>query len=134
TLVAVQPLLSSSRSAKRSLPPLQLVAWLVVGRKPVPVERPVRVSPLVRAARADLGGNALNDAIAVRPAFGLARGLVTVDSKGVDGAVNGIAGILGFTSGRLRRWQTGFVRSYALSMLFGGIVVIAALMAVGIPS
>ncbi|MGW1677224.1 NADH-quinone oxidoreductase subunit L [Saccharopolyspora sp. NPDC002376] len=111
-----------------------LIAWLVVGRKPVPVERPMRVSPLVRAARADLGGNALNNAVAVRPAFGLARGLVTVDTKGVDGAVNGIAGILGFTSNRLRRWQTGFVRSYALSMLFGGIVVIAALMAVGIPS
>ncbi|MFF5352765.1 NADH-quinone oxidoreductase subunit L [Saccharopolyspora hirsuta] len=111
-----------------------LIAWLVVGRKPVPVERPARVSPIVRAARADLGGNALNDAIAVKPAFGLARGLVTVDEKGVDGAVNGVAGVLGFTSGRLRRWQTGFVRSYALSMLFGGIVVIAALMAVGIPT
>ncbi|MER7012346.1 NADH-quinone oxidoreductase subunit L [Saccharopolyspora sp. NPDC000359] len=111
-----------------------LVAWLVVGRKPVPVERPVRVSPVVRAARADLGGNALNNAIAVKPAFGLARGLVTVDNKGVDGAVNGLAGVLGFTSGRLRRWQTGFVRSYALSMLFGGVVVIAALMAVGIPT
>nr|WP_184729026.1 NADH-quinone oxidoreductase subunit L [Saccharopolyspora phatthalungensis] len=111
-----------------------LIAWLVVGRKPVPVERPQRVSPIVRAARADLGGNALNNALAVRPAFGLARGLVTVDSRGVDGAVNGIAGFLGFSSGRLRRWQTGFVRSYALSMLFGGIVVIAALMVVGIPT
>nr|WP_218888690.1 NADH-quinone oxidoreductase subunit L [Saccharopolyspora hordei] len=111
-----------------------LVAWLLVGRKPVPVERPVRVSPIVRAARADLGGNALNNAIAVRPAFALARGLVTVDDKGVDGAVNGIAGVLGFSSGKLRRWQTGFVRSYALSMLFGGVVVVAALMAVGIPT
>ncbi len=111
-----------------------LIAWLVVGRKPVPVERPERVSPIVRAARADLGGNALNNFLAVRPTFGLARGLVTVDQKGVDGTVNGIAGFLGFSSGRLRRLQTGFVRSYALSMLFGGILVIAALMAVGIPT
>ncbi|MEV6230179.1 NADH-quinone oxidoreductase subunit L [Saccharopolyspora shandongensis] len=111
-----------------------LIAWLVVGRKPVPVERPERVSPIVRAARADLGGNALNNALAVRPTFGLSRGLVTVDRKGVDGAVNGIAGFLGFSSGRLRRLQTGFVRSYALSMLFGGILLIAALMAVGIPT
>lgn len=111
-----------------------LIAWLVVGRKPVPVERPERVSPIVRAARADLGGNALNNVLAVRPTFGLARGLVTVDQKGVDGTVNGIAGFLGFSSGRLRRLQTGFVRSYALSMLFGGILVIAALMAVGIPT
>lgn len=111
-----------------------LIAWLVVGRKPVPVERPERVSPIVRAARADLGGNALNNLLAVRPTFGLARGLVAVDQKGVDGTVNGIAGFLGFSSGRLRRLQTGFVRSYALSMLFGGILVIAALMAVGIPT
>ncbi|MCI2417061.1 NADH-quinone oxidoreductase subunit L [Saccharopolyspora sp. K220] len=111
-----------------------LIAWLVVGRKPVPVERPVRVSPIVRAARADLGGNALNNLLAVRPTFGLSRGLVTVDDKAVDGTVNGIVGFLGFSSGRLRRLQTGFVRSYALSMLFGGIVVIAALLAVGIPT
>ncbi|MGP4015247.1 NADH-quinone oxidoreductase subunit L [Saccharopolyspora sp. 5N708] len=111
-----------------------LIAWLVVGRKPVPVQRPVRVSPIVRAARADLGGNALNNALAVRPTFGLARGLVTVDDKAVDGTVNGIVGFLGFSSGRLRRLQTGFVRSYALSMLFGGILVIAALLAVGIPT
>ena len=111
-----------------------LIAWLVVGRKPVPVERPAKVSPVVRAARADLGGNALNDLVAVRPTFGLTKGLLAVDRKGVDGTVSGIAALLTFSSDRMRRWQTGFVRSYALSMLFGGIVVIAALMAVGIPS
>ncbi|MCX0175221.1 hypothetical protein NMW34_27495, partial [Escherichia coli] len=33
-----------------------LLAWLVVGRRPVPEARPQRVSPLVRAARADLYG------------------------------------------------------------------------------
>lgn len=111
-----------------------VIAWLVVGRKPVPVERPAKVSPVVRAARADLGGNALNDLVAVRPTFGLTKGLLAVDRKGVDGTVSGIAALLTFSSGRMRRWQTGFVRSYALSMLFGGVVVIAALMAVGIPT
>ncbi|WP_425441975.1 NADH-quinone oxidoreductase subunit L [Saccharopolyspora flava] len=111
-----------------------LIAWLVVGRKPVPVQRPEKVSPVVRAARADLGGNKFNDLLAVRPTFGLTKGLLAVDRKGVDGTVSGIAALLAFSSGRMRRWQTGFVRSYALSMLFGGVVVIAALMAVGIPS
>ncbi len=111
-----------------------VIAWLVVGRKPVPVERPAKVSPVVRAARADLGGNAFNDLLAVRPTFGLTKGLLAVDRKGVDGTVSGVAALLTFSSGRMRRWQTGFVRSYALSMLFGGVVVIAALMAVGIPT
>jgi len=30
----------------------------------------------------------------------------------------------------MRRWQTGFVRSYALSMLLGGVLVLGALLAV----
>ena len=110
-----------------------LVAWLLIGRKPVPVQRPQRVSPVVRAARADLYGNALNNGLVVLPTRFLTRGLVTVDRKGVDGAVNGIAGMLGYGSSRMRRWQTGFVRSYALSMLAGGVLLIAALMAVGMP-
>ena len=53
-----------------------------------------------------------------------------MDNKGIDGIVNGTAALLGGTSGRLRRLQTGFVRSYALGMLGGGIVVIAFLVAV----
>jgi NADH-quinone oxidoreductase subunit L len=48
----------------------------------------------------------------------------------VDGLVNGSAALLGGTSGRMRRLQTGFVRSYALSMLGGSVLVIGALLAV----
>ena len=44
--------------------------------------------------------------------------------------VNGMAAALGGSSGRLRRLQTGFVRSYALSMLGGSVLVIGALLAV----
>jgi NADH-quinone oxidoreductase subunit L len=107
-----------------------LVAWLVVGRNPVPVVRPERVSVPVAAARADLYANAINEAIIARPGTWLTRALVFVDNKGIDGIVNGTAALLGGTSGRLRRLQTGFVRSYALGMLGGGIVVIAFLVAV----
>jgi NADH-quinone oxidoreductase subunit L len=55
---------------------------------------------------------------------------VFLDNKGVDGVVNGTAALLGGTSGRMRRLQTGFVRSYALSMLAGGVLVIGALLVV----
>jgi NADH-quinone oxidoreductase subunit L len=107
-----------------------LVAYLTVGRQRTPVERPERVSLPVRAARRDLYANAINEAVIARPGTWLTRALVFVDNRGVDGVVNGTAALLGGSSGRLRRLQTGFVRSYALSMLGGGVLVIAALLAV----
>ncbi|MEU4802214.1 NADH-quinone oxidoreductase subunit L [Actinosynnema sp. NPDC023587] len=107
-----------------------LVAWLLFGRRPQPVTRPQRVSFPVRAARADLYGNALNETLFARPGTWLTRALVFVDNKGVDGLVNGSAALLGGSSGRLRRLQTGFVRSYALSMLLGAIFVLGALLMV----
>ncbi len=107
-----------------------LTAFLIFGRSAQPVTRPERVSFPVRAARADLYGNHLNEALLARPGVWLARALVFFDNRGVDGLVNGIAAGLGGSSGRLRRTQTGFVRSYALSMLGGSILVIAALLMV----
>jgi NADH-quinone oxidoreductase subunit L len=107
-----------------------LVAYLLVGRRPTPVQRPEPVAWPVRAARRDLYANAINEALVARPGTWLARALVFVDNKGVDGIVNGMAALLGGTSGRMRRMQTGFVRSYALSMLGGGVLLIAALLAV----
>jgi NADH-quinone oxidoreductase subunit L len=107
-----------------------LAAWLFVGRQDVPVERPVNVSGLVLAARKDLYGNSLNETLVARPGTWLSRALVFVDNRGVDGAVNGLSALLGGASGRLRRLQTGFVRSYALSMLGGTLLLVAALVLV----
>jgi NADH-quinone oxidoreductase subunit L len=107
-----------------------LIAILTVGRHRTPVERPQRVSFPVRAARRDLYANAINETLIARPGTWLSRALVYLDNRGVDGIVNGTAALLGGSSGRLRRMQTGFVRSYALSMLAGSVVVIAALLAV----
>lgn len=107
-----------------------LIAWLVVGRRDVPVVKPDPVSFPVRAARKDLYGNALNEALVAKPGTWLARALVYVDNKGVDGLVNGIAAALGGSSGRLRRMQTGFVRSYAASILGGTVLILVAFLAV----
>jgi NADH-quinone oxidoreductase subunit L len=107
-----------------------LIAYLTVGRHPTPVQRPEPVSLPVRAARRDLYANAINEAVIARPGTWLTRALVFVDNRGVDGAVNGTAALLGGSSGRLRRLQTGFVRSYALSMLGGSVLVVAALLMV----
>jgi NADH-quinone oxidoreductase subunit L len=107
-----------------------LIAYLVVGRRPTPVQRPEPVSLPVQAARRDLYANAINEALIARPGTWLTRALVFLDNRGVDGVVNGTAALLGGSSGRLRRLQTGFVRSYALSMLGGSVLVVAALLAV----
>jgi NADH-quinone oxidoreductase subunit L len=106
------------------------IAFLVYGRSPVPAVAPTRVSPLTKAARQDLYGDAVNEAVFMRPGQYLTRSLVYLDNRGVDGAVNGVAAFVGGTSGRVRRWQTGFVRSYALSMLGGSALVVLALLAV----
>ena len=107
-----------------------LGAWWAFGLRPVPRIRPVNVSPITVAARRDLYGNAFNETVFMRPGMWLDRFLVWLDNRGVDGAVNGVAAGFGGGSGRLRRLQTGFVRSYALSMLGGSLLVVASLLAV----
>ncbi|MGH3435390.1 MAG: NADH-quinone oxidoreductase subunit L [Sciscionella sp.] len=107
-----------------------LAAWLFVGRRTVPVLRPARVSAVVQAARANLYGDALNETLVATPGIWLSRALVFADNKGVDGAINGLSAGFGGGSGRLRRWQTGFVRSYALSMFGGCFLLVAALLLV----
>jgi len=91
---------------------------------------PQPAGALVTAARANLYGDAINEALFEKPGRWLTRALVYVDSRGVDGLVNGLAAAVGGGSGRLRRLQTGFVRSYALSMLVGVVLIVAAFMAV----
>jgi NADH-quinone oxidoreductase subunit L len=106
------------------------VAYAVFGRRPVPATEPTRVSPITVAARRNLYADAFNETVLMRPGMWLDRFLVWFDNRGVDGAVNGLAAAFGGGSGRLRRLQTGFVRSYALSMLGGSVLVVAALLAV----
>jgi len=105
------------------------IAWLQYGARPVPRQAP-RGSFVTVAARKDLYGDAINESLLMRPGQWLTRLAVFFDNKGVDGIVNGLAALIGGTSGRVRRLQTGFVRSYALSMFFGAAVVVAALLAV----
>jgi NADH-quinone oxidoreductase subunit L len=105
------------------------IAWAMYGRVPVPALAP-RGSVLTHAARADLYGDAFNESVLMRPGQWLTRLSVFFDSRGVDGLVNGLAATIGGTSGRLRRLQTGFVRSYALSMLIGAVLLVAGLLVV----
>ena len=106
-----------------------LAAWTMYGRVEVPAIAPPG-SLLTRAARQDLYGDAFNESVLMRPGQWLTRLSVYFDSRGIDGAVNSSAAAVGGSSGRLRRIQTGFVRTYALSMFFGAVLLVAALLAV----
>ncbi len=99
-------------------------------RQGTALEEQPTANPLVLAARRNLYADAFNEAVFMRPGQWLTRALVYVDSRGIDGIVNGLAAAVGGASGRLRRVQTGFVRSYALTMLGGAFLVVVALMAV----
>jgi NADH-quinone oxidoreductase subunit L len=101
------------------------LAWLQYGRKPVPAVAP-RGSLLTRAARRDLLQDDFNHVALVKPGEYLTRGLVYLDHKVVDGAVNGTAAAVGGLSGRSRRIQNGYARSYAVSMFGGAAILVAA--------
>ncbi|MFD7081183.1 NADH-quinone oxidoreductase subunit L [Streptomyces sp. NPDC002181] len=101
------------------------IAWSMYGRRPVPVVAP-RGSLLTRAARRDLYQDDFNHVVLVRGGEHLTRSLVYVDHSLVDGVVNGTAAAVGGASGRLRKLQNGYARSYAVSMFGGTAILIAA--------
>ncbi|MFD3662264.1 NADH-quinone oxidoreductase subunit L [Streptomyces sp. NPDC058659] len=101
------------------------LAYLQYGRRPVPVVAP-RGSLLTRAARRDLLQDDFNHAVFVTGGTHLTRSLVYVDHSLVDGVVNGTAATVGGLSGRLRKLQNGYARTYAVSMFGGTAVLIAA--------
>lgn len=105
-------------------------AWMRYGRAEVPVVQP-RGSFLTTFARRDLYGDALNESLFMRPGQWLTRIAVFFDNRGIDGLVNGLAAGIGGTSGRLRRLQTGFARTYALSIFIGAALLTGALLLVG---
>ncbi|MET9284970.1 NADH-quinone oxidoreductase subunit L [Nocardia beijingensis] len=106
------------------------VAYSQYAQREVPETAPDGVSALTVAARRDLYGDAVNETAFMRPGQYLTRALVFLDNRGIDGVVNGTAALIGGLSARARRVQSGFVRSYALSMFTGAALVAAALLAV----
>ena len=102
------------------------LAWRQYWRDDVPEVAP-KGSVLTRAARQDLYQDAVNEGLFMRPGIHLTRGLVFADARGIDGAAGGLAALVGGLSSRLRRVQTGYARSYALTMLTGVVAVLGAL-------
>ena len=98
------------------------VGWWVFGRKPIPAVAP-QGNVLAVAGRNELYGNAVNDTLVVKPVLGMSRAAVAADAKAFDGFVNLLANALGGLSVGGRRVQNGYVRSYALTMVLGVLLV-----------
>jgi NADH-quinone oxidoreductase subunit L len=107
-------------------------AWFSVGKHFVPRKAPADVAWPVRAARADVYGDAINDVLVVTPTRRLVDGLLVFDKSGIDGVVMGQAGAVAGVAFALRHIQNGFVRSYALSVLGGAFVIVLALLVVNL--
>ena len=103
------------------------IALLKYQFKDVAAVAPTEVSLATRFARNDLGQDAFNEAVFMRPGQALTRGLVTVDEVVIDGAVRGVGAMAVGSGSTLRRTQSGYVRSYAALILIGAVALLAAI-------
>jgi NADH-quinone oxidoreductase subunit L len=108
------------------------LAWLLVGKREVPRVAPQDVSFVTRAGREELYGNTINDTLVVNPSKHLTTALLATDKYAVDGVLTGGPVAVGLFAGFARRVQNGYVRSYALSILVGALIVALALLAVNL--
>jgi NADH-quinone oxidoreductase subunit L len=97
----------------------------------VPVIPPIGTS-LTRAARVDLYQDTVNDVLLVEPGQALTRSLVYVDRTAIDGTVSSVGRLTVGLGEIARRVQSGYVRSYAASMLLGLVVLVVAVLVIQI--
>ena len=82
-----------------------------------------RRNPFTVAGRNDLFGDVVNDTLVVQPTMVLARGLVANDDAIIDVGADGLGAMFAGLSTQTRRLQTGQVRTYALTMTVGAVLV-----------
>ncbi len=101
------------------------IAWARYWRADV---APVPAESLLRTVAArDFFQDDVNHGGLVLPGQALVSTLRYTDSHGVDGSATGLARGVSALGGVLRQVQNGFVRSYALTMLLGVVLVLGAL-------
>ena len=105
-----------------------VLAWRQYAMATVPITPP-RASVLTRAARVDLYQDEVNDALLVEPGQHLTRSLVYGDAQVVDGAFAGLAKLTVGLGSVVRKFQTGYARTYAATMLVGVVVLAAIVLA-----
>jgi NADH-quinone oxidoreductase subunit L len=93
------------------------IAYFVFERRRLPVVEPV---PLQNAMYIDSAVSAFVSG----PGTEIAEGAATVDSAGIDSAVNGVGQLTRWSAARVRLVQNGYVRFYALLVGVGSVLLI----------
>jgi NADH-quinone oxidoreductase subunit L len=100
------------------------LAWLIYVRQLIPAPEE-RASALYLFLRDKWRFDELYDGMIIQPLRNLAYFLWrVVDTRIIDGAVNGVAYGIGAISQRLRHVQTGLVTNYALAIALGMVVLV----------
>jgi NADH-quinone oxidoreductase subunit L len=99
------------------------IAWFVFGARKVPDEAPASNNFFTVMGRNDLFGDTVNDVLVVSPTMLAARGVVLADHKVLDGGATGLATMASRLSDQVRKLQNGQVRTYALTMAIGVLLV-----------
>ncbi len=94
--------------------------------------QPAPSTGLTGAAQRAFGVDRFYEWTVMRPGRLLASASETFDRRVVDGIVNGVALGTSGVGSVTRRLQTGFVRSYALAVLLGAVVITAVLVGTGL--
>jgi NADH-quinone oxidoreductase subunit L len=105
-----------------------VVAWLLYGRRVDWLALRRRYAGAWRPLAERLYVDQVYELFTVSMGRALAAFLArTVDQRVIDGAVNGAAELVGDGARSGRRLQSGFVRSYALAVLGGAVLIVAFL-------
>ncbi|SMO72473.1 NADH dehydrogenase subunit L [Propioniciclava tarda] len=96
--------------------------WYFFGRGDIPKVAPASKNPFTLVGRNVLYGDQLNDAVIVQPTYALAAASDATDRHAIDGLFDGLAHGFGGLSTQVRKLQTGYARSYALTMTAGVVV------------
>ncbi len=110
-----------------------LFAWLVYGRKPLfekgqpdPLSRPL--NGLFKALENKWWVDELYHTVIVRPYQSISQfSAGAVDQGVIDGLVNGMGSLVRSGAKAWQRFQNGYIRSYALTIVFGVVLVITYL-------
>jgi NADH-quinone oxidoreductase subunit L len=104
-----------------------LLAYLFYVKKPgLPERLAVKAHAMYSIVLNKYYVDELYDAVIVWPVVRTSREFLWkfVDALMIDGAVNGIGGVVRGSAKALRHMQTGYVRTYAAWILLGGVVVV----------
>ena len=102
-----------------------LAAFLYLKRPELPNDFAARFPGVYRFFGNKGNIDEMYDAVLVQPIKSLSEHVLwKADTRVIDGAVNGTGQIVAETGALVRQIQTGSVRAYAVSVLFGAVVIV----------